>query len=93
MIDIFSQDPEPMDPDQLDLLSSFFDCSTSCDEKLHSTDPSGTTTVIESHSRDPTQNEIRENLTLSQKTLAETLYRKSRALASKPRQQIDENED
>ena len=91
MNSIFSTPPEIPAASQLDLLGLMFDCSTSDGETLNSTDPPGTTAAIETHSRDPThtaENHL-EILTPSQ-ILANTLYCKSRALASKPKPEINE---
>jgi len=84
---IISQAPEIPDPTQLDL----FDCLTSEDETLDSTVSAGTPAVVERQTRDPTLNEHRENLNASQSKMANALYLKSRALASKPRNN-DESE-
>ena len=72
-------------PEQLDLLRQMFDCPTSDGETPDSTDPPGTTAAIETHARDPTEVSNREILTQSQTLLANALYCKSRALASKPK--------
>ncbi len=88
MNDIFSQAPEIPDPTQLDL----FGCQTSDGEPPNSTISAGTPAVVELQTRDPTLNGEKKTLTESQKQRAAVLYRKSRALASKPKIEINEEE-
>ena len=80
MNETFSQVPECPDPAQLEL----FDCPAKDSEPIHSEVSPGSPAVIQLHSRDPTSTNW-DNLTKSQKTFAELLYRKSKELASKIR--------
>lgn len=88
MNETFSQVPECPDPAQLEL----FDCPAKDSDPVHSEVSPGKTAIIHLQTRDPTLNGKRENLTESQKMMAESLYLKSRALASKPRPKTDEEE-
>jgi len=88
MNETFASIPECPDPAQLEL----FDCPAKDGDVTHSELSPGSQAIIHLHIRDPTFNMKRENLTQSQKLLAETLYLKSRALASKPRPKTDEEE-
>jgi hypothetical protein len=88
MNETFSQVLECPDPAQLEL----FDCPAKDSDPVHSEVLPGTTAIIHLQTRDPTFHEKGENLTQSQKLMADALYRKSRALASKPRPIIDEEE-
>jgi len=88
MNDIFSQAPEIPDPTQLDL----FDCSSQTSEPLNSGVSPGEPAIITCRARDPTLEVTVEILTESQKQRAAALYRKSRALASKLKTEINEEE-
>lgn len=88
MNDTLSQPPALPDPAQLDL----FDCSSKDGEPLNSGVSPGEPAIITYHIRDPSPKSTSEILTESQKQRAAALYRKSRALASKPKHQTDEEE-
>lgn len=89
MNETFASIPECPDPAQLEL----FDCpAKDGDPVRHSEVSPGPPAIIQLQTRDPTQDDFRKNLTESQKMMAETLYRKSRVLASKPRPKTDEEE-
>lgn len=88
MNETFSQVPEYPDPAQLEL----FDCPAKDGDPIHSEVSSGSPAIIQFQTRDPTPVDFRDNFNKSQKMMAESLYRKSRELASNPKHQTDEEE-
>lgn len=90
MIDhITGLEPDIPDPAQLDLLSCFFDHQPES-EQINPYVSQGMVETAEGHNRDPTpETDNPFSLTKTQLELAGALWRKSRALASKPKQQED----
>jgi hypothetical protein len=88
MNETFSQVPECPDPAQLEL----FDCPAKDGDVTHSELSPGSPAIIQLQTRDPTRDELWNNLKQSQKLLAESLYRKSRDLVIKSRSITDEED-